>query len=60
MTTMEIIKSIDSDTYERIVELLEERNLYGDYFYTVEEVAEIVGVSVEAVQYVDRAENSDC
>jgi hypothetical protein len=60
MTTMEIIKSIDSDTYNRIAELLDERDLYGDYFYTVEEVAEIVGVSVEAVQYVDRAENSDC
>jgi hypothetical protein len=60
MTTMEIIKSVDSDTYERIAELLEERNLYGDYFYTVAEVAEIVGVALEVVEYIDRAEHDDC
>lgn len=60
MTIMEIIKSIDIDTYERIAELLDERNLYGDYFYTIEEVAEIVGISIEAVRYVARAEHSDC
>ena len=60
MTTMEIIKSVDSDTYERIVELLEERNLYGDYFYTVAEVAEMFGVALEVVEYIDRAEHDEC
>lgn len=63
MTTMEIIKTtmaMEEDTYERIVELLEERNLYGDYFYTVAEVAEIVGVALEVVEYIDRAEHDEC
>ena len=63
MTTMEVIKAtmaMEEDTYERIVELLEERNLYDDYFYTVEEVAEIVGVAVAVVEYIDRAEHDDC
>lgn len=49
---------IDYDTYEMICDLLVE----GDNLeptYSVEEIAEMVGVSVETVQYVDRAEHDD-
>lgn len=47
---------IDYDTYELICGLLAE----GDELepaYSVEEIAEMTGVSVETVQYVDRAEH---
>lgn len=45
---------IDFDTYEMIAELL----MMGEDepTYSVEEIAEMVGVDVETVQYVDRAE----
>ena len=46
---------IDFDTYEMIADLL----MMGDDepTYSVEEIAEMVGVDVKVVQYVDRAEN---
>ena len=46
---------IDFDTYEMIADLL----MMGidEPTYSVEEIAEIVGVDVEVVKYVDRAEN---
>jgi hypothetical protein len=54
---MEIIKmmNIDFDTYELICDLLAAGTEL-DPTYSVEEIAEMVGVSVETVQYVDRAE----
>lgn len=47
---------IDYDTYELICDLL----AMGDDLdptYSIEEIAEMVGVDIEVVQYVDRAEN---
>ena len=46
---------IDFDTYEMIADLL----MMGDDepTYSVEEIAEMVGVDTEIVKYVDRAEN---
>lgn len=47
--------NIDFDTYELICDLLAE----GDDLeptYSVEEIAEMVGVTVEVVRYVDEAE----
>ena len=52
----EIIKMmINFDTYEMIAELL----MMGDDepIYSVEEIAEMVGVAIDVVEYVDRAEN---
>ena len=48
--------TISSETYERIAELvlLETDD---EPTYSIEEIAAMVGVSVEVVQYVDRAEN---
>ena len=45
---------IDFDTYEMIAELL----MMGEDepTYSVKEIAEMVGVDVETVEYVDRAE----
>ena len=63
MTTKEIIKAVmamEEDTYNEIVTLLEELDIMGDYIYTIEDVAEIVGVALEVVDYIDRAEHSDC
>lgn len=63
MTTMEIIKvvmAMEEDTYNEIVILLEELDIMGDYIYTTEDVAEIVGVALEVVEYIDRAEHDDC
>lgn len=50
------MKHIDFDTYELICDLLAEGDDL-DPTYSVEEIAEMVGVTVEAVRYVDRAEN---
>ena len=48
--------NIEFETYQTICELLaEERD--GEIAYSIEEIAEMVGVSIETVQYVDRAEN---
>lgn len=47
---------IDYDTYELICDLLAEGD---ELAYSVEEIAEMTGVSVETVQYVDRAEHDD-
>ena len=46
---------INFDTYEMIAELL----MMGDDepIYSVEEIAEMVGVAIDVVEYVDRAEN---
>lgn len=56
---MEIIikmMNINFDTYELICDLLNEGTELNP-IHSVEEIAEMVGVSVETVQYVDRAEN---
>lgn len=49
---------IDYETYEMICDLLAE----GDDLeptYSVEEIAQMAGVSVEMVQQIDRAEHDD-
>ena len=47
---------IDYETYTEICDLLAE-GIDLEPTYSIEEIAEMVGVSVETVQYVDRAEN---
>ena len=47
---------IDYETYIEICDLLAEGTDF-EPTYSIEEIAEMVGVSVETVQYVDRAEN---
>lgn len=44
------------DVYVRIAEMLDEME-NGEYVYSVEEIAEILGVSVETVHQVDISEN---
>ena len=46
---------INFDTYEMIAELLMMGN--DDPTYSVEEIAEMAGVAIDVVEYVDRAEN---
>ena len=46
---------INFDTYEMIAELLMMGN--DEPTYSVEEIAEMVGVAIDVVEYVDRAEN---
>ena len=46
---------INFDTYEMIADLLAEGG--DDPTYSVEEIAEMVGIDVDVVEYVDRAEN---
>ena len=48
--------NIEFEIYQTICELLAEEH-DGEIAYSVEEIAEMVGVSVEIVRYVDRAEN---
>ena len=48
--------NINYGTYTEICELLAEGTDL-EPTYSIEEIAEIVGVSVETVEYVDRAEN---
>ena len=47
---------IDFDTYQMICDLLIAET-DDEPTYTAEEIAEMVGTSVEAVQYVNEAEN---
>ena len=47
--------NIDFDTYELICDLLAAGTEL-DPTYSVEEISEMTGVSVETVQYVNRAE----
>jgi FKBP-type peptidyl-prolyl cis-trans isomerase (trigger factor) len=47
---------IDFDTYQMICDLLIEVT-DDELTYSIEEIAEMIGTSVEAVQYVDEAEN---
>ena len=47
---------IDFDTYEMIADLLAQGTDL-DPTYSVEEIAAMVGVSVDAVLWVDRSEN---
>ena len=47
---------IDFDTYQMICDLLIEE-VDDEPTYSIEEIAEMIGTSVEAVQYVNEAEN---
>ena len=46
---------INFDTYEMIADLLAEGG--DEPTYSVEEIAEMVNVAIDVVEYVDRAEN---
>ena len=46
---------INFETYEMIAGLLAEGG--DDPTYSVEEIAEMAGVAIDVVEYVDRAEN---
>ena len=63
MTTMEIIKvtmAMEEDTYYAILEALEEVTEDDEFVYSTAEVAEMFGVALEVVEYIDRAEHDDC
>lgn len=47
---------IEINTYVAIAEMLDEME-NGEYIYSVEEIAEMLGVSVEIVHQVDISEN---
>jgi uncharacterized protein YyaL (SSP411 family) len=62
MTTMEIIQAtmtMEDDTYYTILDALEEVNEDDEFVYSVQEIAEMFGVALEVVQYIDRAEHCD-
>jgi hypothetical protein len=63
MTTMEAIKvamAMEDDTYYAIVEALEEVTEDDEFVYSTVEVAEMFGVELAVVEYIDRAEHDDC
>lgn len=63
MTTMEAIKvamAMEDDTYYAIVEALEKVTEDDEFVYSTDEVAEMFGVEVEVVEYIDRAEHDEC
>ena len=63
MTTMEAIKiamAMEDDTYYAIVEALEKVTEDDEFVYSTDEVAEMFGVALEVVEYIDRAEHDDC
>jgi hypothetical protein len=63
MTTMEAIKvamAMEDDTYYAIVEALEEVTEDDEFVYSTDEVAEMFGVELAVVEYIDRAEHDEC
>lgn len=62
MTTrevMEIAMAMEEDTYYAILDTLEEVTEDDEFVYSVQEVAEMFGVALEVVQYIDRVEHCD-
>ena len=62
MTTREAIAitmAMEEDTYYAILDALEEVTEDDEFVYSVQEVAEMFGVALEVVQYIDRAEHCD-
>ena len=62
MTVMEAIKitmAMEEDTYYAILEALEEVTEDDEFVYSTDEVAEMFGVALEVVEYIDRAEHCD-
>ena len=62
MTTMEMIQAtmaMEEDTYYAILDALEEVTEDDEFVYSVQEVAEMFGVALEVVQYIDREEHCD-
>lgn len=63
MTTMEAIKvamAMEDDTYYAIVEALEQVTEDDEFVYSTDEVAEMFGVDLAVVEYIDRAEHDEC
>lgn len=62
MTIQEVIKvamAMEEDTYYALLEALEEMTEDGEYVYSTQEVAQMFGVALEVVEYIDRAEHCD-
>ena len=60
---MEVIKitmAMEEDTYYAILEALEEVTEDDEFVYSTVEVAEMFGVALEVVEYIDRAEHDEC
>ena len=60
---MEVIKTtmaMEEDTYYVILEALEKVTEDDEFVYSTVEVAEMFGVALEVVEYIDRAEHDDC
>ena len=63
MTIMEAIKvamAMEDDTYYAIVEALEKVTEDDEFVYSTDEVAEMFGVELAVVEYIDRAEHDEC
>ena len=63
MTTREAIAitmTMEDDTYYAILDALEEVTEDDEFVYSVQEIAEMFGVALEVVEYIDRAEHDDC
>lgn len=62
MTTMEMRQAtmtMEDDTYYAILDTLEEVTEDDEFVYSVQEVAEMFGVALEVVQYIDHIEHCD-
>ena len=51
---------MEDDTYYAIVEALEEVTEDDEFVYSTVEVAEMFGVELAVVEYIDRAEHDEC
>ena len=51
--------AMEDDTYYAILEALEEVTEDDEFVYSTVEVAEMFGVALEVVEYIDRAEHCD-
>lgn len=63
MEMQEVIKiamNMKEKEYDKVVALLNARDIDDDYIYTTTEISEILGVMVEVVEYIDRIEQEYC
>ena len=63
MTTREAIEitmAMEEDTYYAILDTLEEVTEDDEFVYSTIEVAEMFGVELAVVEYIDRAEHDEC
>lgn len=60
MEAIKVAMAMEDDTYYAIVEALEKVTEDDEFVYSTDEVAEMFGVALEVVEYIDRAEHDDC